>query len=220
LIKLGGILQRSIKNNTMKIFCRPGNKILGRFYLTILFVVILVFTFTRNASASSDNGKVPVLVTCQWLEENISDPSIVILHISTVIKDYDNGHIQGARFLWPGWLIVSNEKESVVPAELKLMKKVLEGLGVNDRSHIVLCGIYGNIVTVCRVFMTLDHIGLGGRISILEGGFDEWKDSGRKISVEHPTSMKGKLVLSIQDNLVNTDWVAQNLTNKAYSVIS
>ena len=122
-------------------------------------------------------------------------------------------------FRSPGWLIISNEKESTVPADLNQIKKVLEGAGVNNKSHIVLCGIYGNIVTVCRIFVTLDHFGLGSRMSILEGGFDEWKTSGRKVSVENPKPVKGKLTLSIQNNLVNTGWVAKNLTNKAYCII-
>jgi thiosulfate/3-mercaptopyruvate sulfurtransferase len=201
-----------------KLFCCEI-KTSGKMYLRAALIIISVFIFPNRLSAFYDDGKVPVLVTCQWLEENISDSDLVILHIAPVIRDYDNGHIPGARFLWPGWLIVSNEKESVVPAELEQMKKVLEGLGVSNKSHIVLCGIYGNIVAVCRVFVTLDHIGLGGRVSILEGGFDEWKDSGRKVSVDQPMSVKGNLVLSIEDNLVNTDWVIQNLNNKAYCII-
>ena len=191
----------------------------GKLYLRTALIIICVFIFAGRLLAFYENGKVPVVVTCKWLEENLSDPDLVILHISPVIRDYDNGHIPGAKFLWPGWLIVSNEKETVVPADVKQMKKVLEGLGVSNKSHIVLCGIYGNIIAVCRIYVTLDYIGLGGRVSILEGGFDEWKDSGRKVSQEHPASIKGKLIISIQDNLVNTDWVAQNLTNKAYSIV-
>ena len=137
----------------------------------------------------------------------------------TVIMDYNNGHIPGAVFLWPGWLSVSTEKESTVPADLKAIKKVLEGLGVSNKSHIVLCGIYGNITQVCRIFVTLDHIGIGGRVSILEGGFDEWKASGRKVSAEQPKIVKGKLVLDIRDNLVNTDWMVRNISNSSYCII-
>jgi len=194
-------------------------RISGRQYLNTAILITLFFAFTGRLSAYYNDGKVPVIVSCQWLEENISDPDLVILHVSPVIRDYDNGHIQGARFLWPGWLIVSNEKETVVPAEMKQMKKVLEGLGISNKSHIVLCGVYGNIIPVCRVFMTLDHIGLEGRISILEGGFDEWKASRRKISTVRQTFAKGKLVTSPRDNLVNTDWMAQNLNNSAFYII-
>lgn len=189
-----------------------------RLYLEAAIVIISLFFFTTRLTATTKDGNVPVTVSCQWLEENISNPDIVILHISPVIKDYENGHITGARFLWPGWLIVSNEKETVVPADVEQMQKVLEELGVSNQSHIILCGIYGNIISVCRIFMTLDHIGLGGRISILDGGFDEWKTSGRKVSTENPEILKGKLVPSIQDNLVNTDWVARNLNDTAYII--
>ena len=195
------------------------NNIQGRKCITAGIVFLFFCIFSGALSASASNGKVPVTVSCKWLEDNISDPDLVVLQVSAILKDYENGHIPGAKFLWPNWVIVSTENESVIPAETKQLKKVLEGVGISNNSHIVLSGIYGNLVTVCRIFMTLDHIGLGDRVSILEGGFDEWKTSGRKVSTENPKAVKGKLLLSVQSNVVNTDWVAQNLTNKAYCII-
>jgi|WetSurMetagenome_2_1015567.scaffolds.fasta_scaffold00901_9 thiosulfate/3-mercaptopyruvate sulfurtransferase len=199
-------------------FCAEMRNSLKRF-LNIGIAIIAFSSLTENMFAVSDSGNVPVVVNCKWLEENISSPDIIILHISTVIRDYENGHISGAGFLWPGWLSVSTEKESTVPADVKKMKKVLEGLGISNNSHIVLCGIYGNIIQVCRVFVTLDYIGLNGRISILEGGFDEWRSSGRKVSVENPERVKGKFVPSIHDNFVTAEWVVKNLTNNSYCII-
>jgi thiosulfate/3-mercaptopyruvate sulfurtransferase len=176
------------------------------------FFLLISLTLTVDA-------QVPVVVTSHWLKENLGKPDLVILHVSTVIKDYHNGHIPGALFLWPGSLSVSNEKESTVPADLKQIRKVLENLGVSNRSHIVLCGIYGNLTPVCRVFVTLEHIGLADRISILEGGFDEWKNSGGEASVGSVSPRKGKLTITVQNNLVDADWVASNLSNKDYLVI-
>jgi thiosulfate/3-mercaptopyruvate sulfurtransferase len=187
--------------------------------LSNCFVFFFFTVFITPLSAISDNGKVPVVVTCQWLDENISKPDIVILHISSVIRDYEDGHIPGAGFLWPGWLIVSTENEGTVPGDLKKMKKVLEELSVSNNSHIILCGIYGNIVQVCRIYVTLDYLGLGGRISILDGGFDEWKTSGRKVSVVPNVGRKGKFIPAINNNIVSGDWVNQNLTNKSYCII-
>lgn len=180
---------------------------------------MILFVFANQLSAISNNGKVPAVVTSRWIEENLNTPDLVILHISNIISDYYNGHIPGARFLWPGWVSVSNEVQTTVPADPKQIKKVLEGLGVSNKSHIVLCGIYGNIVPVCRVFVTLEYIGLAGRVSILEGGFEEWKSGDRKVSFETPQIIKGKLVLSIQENLVNADWIVKNLTDKSYCII-
>lgn len=182
--------------------------------LTIFAALLIISTVALKAA-----DKVPVVVTSQWLKENLNKPDLVILHVSTVIRDFENGHIPGARFLWPGWLYVSNEKESNIPAEIGEMREVLERLGVSNESHVVLCGIYGNLIPVCRMFLTLEHIGLGGRISILEGGFEEWRNSGGEVSLKTGQVKKGRLKIAVQDNLVDADWVALNLANKDFVII-
>lgn len=178
--------------------------------------ITALFLYTVTLTAAD---KVPVVVSSQWLKENMEKPDLVILHVSTVIRDYENGHIPGAGFLWPGWLSESNETESTVPADVKQVRKVLENLSVSNESHIVLCGIYGNLIPVCRVFLTLEHIGLGDRISILEGGFDEWKNSGGEVSVEKVTGKRGKINIALTDNLVDAEWVHSNLNNNNFVII-
>jgi thiosulfate/3-mercaptopyruvate sulfurtransferase len=172
-----------------------------------------------SAPVAAITGDVPVLVSCQWLEENSLNQDLVILHISSIIRDYNNGHIPGAEFLWPGWISISTEKETTVPAGIRGIKRVLEGLGISNKSHIVLCGFNGNLAVVCRIFVTLGDIGLAGRVSILEGGFDEWKASGMRISVESSEIRKGKLKTTRSGNFVDGSWMSVNLTNNAYSII-
>jgi len=169
--------------------------------------------------AAPADRKMPVVVSAEWLDKNMSDPDLVILHVSSVIRDYSNGHIPGARFLWPGWLAVSDENESTVPAKIKDVEALLEKLGVSDNSHIVLCGIFGNVVPVCRTFVTLEYFGLIGKVSILDGGFEEWKSSERMVSFEPVKISKGKLTLKHGDNLVNGNWVLKNLNNSEYQLI-
>jgi 3-mercaptopyruvate sulfurtransferase SseA len=56
----------------------------------------------------------PVLVSPQWLNENIKDPNLVILYTGFVIKaDYDREHIEGSRFLWPDWLAFDTPEGSM-----------------------------------------------------------------------------------------------------------
>jgi len=187
--------------------------------LIITAGLIIILSFSTQLISAPINGRLPAIVSVEWLEDNLSNPDLIVLHVSSVIKEFNNGHIPGARFLWPGWLSVSNIQESTVPADVNQIVKVLERLGVSNGSHIVLCGIYGNIIPVCRMFVTLEHIGLEGRISVLEGGFDEWKESGRTVSVEGAKIKNGRLTAVVQDNLVNADWVAEHLNSSNYSII-
>jgi len=184
-------------------------------------VLILLVTFLSSPvlSGQVSKEKVMPLVTSGWLKENITKSGIVVLHISAVRSDYENNHIPGARFLWPGYVSVSTEVQSTVPAEKAALKKTLQGLGVSSGSHIVLCGISGNIVQVCRIFVTLEQFGFRGRVSILDGGFEEWKKAGNEVSAETPIVNKGRITSAFYDNLVDAQWMVRNLENKSYSII-
>jgi thiosulfate/3-mercaptopyruvate sulfurtransferase len=196
-----------------------------KFYDNVFAKSIILFFFVSGSSLSSgkpfvkDGNRVSPIVSCTWLNENLSDPDLVILHVSPVRLDYDNGHISGARFLWPGYISISTEKETTVPAPSKDVEKLLRSLGVNNNSHVILCGIYGNIIPVARIFVTLEHYGLKGRVSILDGGFDAWKAEGLKISMESPALEKGNFKLNELENLVDGKFVSGNLTNKSYCFI-
>jgi thiosulfate/3-mercaptopyruvate sulfurtransferase len=185
----------------------------------LIFTFILSITGLSIFASQEDPGKVAPVVTSSWLEKNMSEKGLVILHVSTIKLDYDNGHIPGAVFLWPGYVSISTEKESNVPAPTEEIKKTLQKLGVSSDSHIVLCGIYGNIVQICRVFVNLEHIGFRGRVSILDGGLDEWKNSGHKLTTEIPVVKKGSIAPIAHENLVDVNWMMKNLENKSFSII-
>jgi thiosulfate/3-mercaptopyruvate sulfurtransferase len=185
-----------------------------KYLKSIIIAIILVLPVSVRAA---DN--VPVVVTSQWLRENLGKPDLVILHVSSILRDYENGHIPGARFLWPGWLSVSNERESNVPADIKQAEKVLENLGLSDESHIVLCGIYGNLLGVCRAFVMLEHFGFEGNVSILQGGYEDWIDTGGAVSVVTTPVKKSKLLLSVRDNLVDSDWMKSHIGKAGYLIV-
>jgi thiosulfate/3-mercaptopyruvate sulfurtransferase len=191
-------------------------KLIGTILFALLFIVSI--GSARGSSSAGNADRVLPVVTVSWLEENLSNSRLVILHISSINLDYKNGHIPGARFLWPGYMSVSTEEQSTVPAPLGDMKKVLEGLGVSSDSHIVLYGIYGNLVQVCRVFVTLEHIGFRGKVSLLDGGFEEWK-SLRTVSNETPVVKRGKISPIAYENLVDASWMLKNLESKSYKII-
>ncbi len=185
-----------------------------------LLVILLYFLLTPGISAQKGAPqRFNPAVTCKWLEENINNPDIVILHIATIALDFENGHIPGAKYLWPGYITTSTEKESNVPADKKEIATVLAKLGVSNNSHIVLCGIYGNFIQVCRVYVTLDHIGLGDRVSVLEGGFDEWKSSGRQVATDNPLSKKGRVIPTQKENFVDSKWMVDHLKNSSYCIV-
>jgi thiosulfate/3-mercaptopyruvate sulfurtransferase len=195
-----------------------NSKINSRILFPVLFL-LLTFLISPVLSGQAGREKVAPLVTSEWLNGNLTNSEIVVLHVSAVRADYENNHIPGARFLWPGYVSVSTELQSTIPAETADLKKTLQGLGVSTGSHIILCGISGNLVQVCRIFVTLEKIGFRGRVSVLDGGFEEWKKAGHLVSVESPLVKKGKISTSPYENLVDAQWMVKNLENNSYRII-
>jgi thiosulfate/3-mercaptopyruvate sulfurtransferase len=187
--------------------------------ILLLFVLLVTINHASCIYAGDQATRVPPVVSSSWLKENISDPGLIILHVAATRLDYDNGHIAGAQFLWPGYVVISTENESIVPAPLKEVTRLLRSLGVNNDSHIILCGNYGNIIPVCRVFVNLEHYGLKSRVSILNGGLDEWKAAGFEVSKEIKPAKKGNFTASLYSNLVDVRFMTNSLTNKSYYII-
>jgi len=72
------------------------------------------------------------------LANNLTNPKLVILHVSANRTAYDAGHIPGARFVAQSDLVVTRDG---VPNELPEtgdLKRVLEAAGVSDDSRVIL----------------------------------------------------------------------------------
>ena len=111
-----------------------------------------------------------LLVSADWLSEHLSDPGVAVLHADMRRARYESGHIPGARFLdltqviWNGDPAWGTEMTS--PAEIEA---ALENAGVTEEHHIVVYA--ANPLYASRLFMTLEVMGLQGRVSMLDGGW-------------------------------------------------
>ena len=185
----------------------------------ILIIICLFMILNLSLSGQqAQSGRVAPVVSAEWVKQNSTDPGVLILHVSSTKRDYENGHIPGARFLWPGHIIIATETESTFPAPAESAAKKLRELGVNNDSHIVLCGIYGNVIQVSRIFVNLEHYGLRGKVSVLNGGIEAWKDAGYESSQAIPQVKKGRFKPVIINNLVDGEFVKANLKNSAYII--
>jgi thiosulfate/3-mercaptopyruvate sulfurtransferase len=161
-----------------------------------------------------------MLVSTAWLQEHLNDPSLVILHTGTNRREYKDGHIQGARFLWTQALAYSDPDLTLELPSKAQADSVLKKLGISEKSRIILCFDGSNVSPTTRVFFTLEYLGLGDRVSLLDGGLDAWKAEGRPIVTETPTTAEGTFVSEVKANLVVTsDWLKDNLTNPAISIV-
>lgn len=180
------------------------------FLLSVMMIVCFFSSFSQQ----------PVIVSPQWLNENKSDPDLVILYTGFVIKaDYDKEHIEGSRFLWPDWLAFDKPEGSMYAPDVKAATNVLQDLGINKNSMIVVCHRGGDVTIAARMFMTLEHFGLKGRVSFLNGGIEAWKRAGYAVTNKPTKFTKGNYVATVTGTLVDKDYVLNALNRKSSEVV-
>jgi thiosulfate/3-mercaptopyruvate sulfurtransferase len=150
-----------------------------------------------------------LLVTTEWLAQHLSDPSVVVLHVGRDRSSYDAGHLPGARLLLLGELAVTRDG---IPNELPPLadlQRLFEGLGINDRTNLVLYGdTLGLLAT--RAYFTLDYLGRADRAVLLDGGLEKWRAEGRAVSRETPQWKPGRFRPRPRPEVVaSTDTVRQ-----------
>jgi thiosulfate/3-mercaptopyruvate sulfurtransferase len=162
----------------------------------------------------------PVIVSPQWLNENMKDPNLVILYTGFIVKaDYDREHIEGSRFLWPEWLAYNTPEANMVSADAKAATKVLQNLGINKNSTIVICHKGADVTIASRMFLALENFGLKGKISFLNGGIEAWKKAGFPVTNILADFKKGNYSASDNGMLVGKEYVQNALQTKSSEVV-
>lgn len=180
----------------------------------IFFISVLSFCFLIS------NAQQPVLVSPQWLNENLKDPDMVVLYTGFVVKaDYDREHIEGSRFLWPEWLAFNTPEANMVSADAAKATKVLQDLGINKNSKVVICHRGGDVTIAARMFLSLEHYGLKGKVSFLNGGLEAWKKAGYPVTNKPSEYKKGNFVATDNGLLVGKDYVQNALQTNTSEIV-
>jgi len=176
--------------------------------------LILTFAFLIS------HAQQPVLVTPQWLNDNLKNPDLVVLYTGFVVKaDYEKEHIEGSRFLWPEWLAFNTPEANMVSADAKTATKVLQDLGINKNSKVVICHRGGDVTIASRMFLSMEHYGLKGQVSFLNGGLEAWKRAGFPVTNKASEFKKGNFIATDNGLLVNKDYVQNALQVKSSEII-
>ena len=135
----------------------------------------LVIALLLGCISSAYAQTQPVLITPQWLNDHRNDAGMVIVQINSIKFDYLDEHIPGAHFLWPESLAPNTPDGNMNIPDPKKATSVIEDLGISNSSHVVLCYVRNEIPAAARMFLTLEYLGMKGKVSMLNGGVDAWK---------------------------------------------
>lgn len=181
---------------------------------------LLLFLIMAVLSTEATTQSNPVLVTPAWLQEHKQDKNLVMLQNNFLRLDFEREHIPGARFLWPDWLAAHSPEGNFNAPDLVSAKKLLQSLGINQHSHVVLIYAKTDITVTARMFLTLEHLGLYGKVSLLDGGLEEWKRTGFPVeSGVSPAVAKGNFEPKYLQLLVNKNYVQDALAGNQKIVV-
>jgi thiosulfate/3-mercaptopyruvate sulfurtransferase len=178
--------------------------------------ILLLAIFFGAMTATSQN----VLVSPQWLNDNLKDPTLVILYTGFVVKaDYEKEHIEGSRFLWPEWLAFNTPEANMVSADTKTATRVLQDLGINKSSKVVICHRGADVTIASRMFLSLENYGLQGQVYFLNGGIEAWKRAGYPVTNRPSVFKKGNFVATDNGLFVNKDYVHNALQTQTSEIV-
>lgn len=120
-----------------------------------------------------------------WLEKNIKDNKNLVIIDGRSDKDYNNGHIPGAiNVAWQSLAQMNGKAGDKdwgnLISDKEALSKVLENLGINEQSQVVVYANKGGWGEDGRIVWCLQRAGIDARM--LNGGFDLWQKENKEIS--------------------------------------
>lgn len=149
-------------------------------------------------------------VSAEWLYEHIKDDNLVIVDCRADLfnrdygkRVYDEGHIEGACFLDVKKDLAGEVKEhggrSPLP-ELETLKEKLESVGISN-SKVVVAYDEAKLAGAERLWWMLKFLG-HEKVYVLNGGINAWREGNFPLSKETPSPARGKLNISINEEII------------------
>ena len=146
---------------------------------SLAFIAILVLCAATGAAATNS----PLLVTTDWLAQNLGRRGLTVVEVGDRAT-FQQGHIPGARFVAISDLIVERDGIPNELPEIAALERTFGEAGVRDIGQIVLYS--RELIPATRAFFTLDYLGCGAQVAILDGGYAKWTVENRRTETGLP----------------------------------
>ncbi|PVE23861.1 sulfurtransferase [Microvirga sp. KLBC 81] len=139
------------------------------------------------------------LVSTEWLEAHLADPSLLVLDIRSGENGgraaFESGHIPRAvhsDYATDGWRIAKGGAGGLLP-EATQVSALLGRIGVKPDHHVIIVSAGeapSDFSASARVYWTLKVAG-HEQVSILDGGYKAWRDAGKPEEAGSPAPAGG-----------------------------
>ena len=130
-----------------------------------------------------------------WLEQNLDNPNVRIIEVSTEPGVYERGHIKNAiKFVWHTDLVDTVNRDII---SSKDFKKLAEKSGISSDSTVVLYGDKNNWFAAWGAWI-FNIYGVDD-VRVLDGGRVKWEKDGRALTTSVPSFKAGNFIPKFRD---------------------
>lgn len=161
-----------------------------------------------------------VLVSAGWVHEQLEDPSLVLLQVGT-LEGFDSIHLPGARHIeTTDFMIATDSLRNELPP-LPVIAGLLRSVGVNMESRVVLYYEEERFISrTARIFLALDHAGLGDKTHVMNGGLPIWIKEGFEVTDQVTAIEPGDFVITKPREVVmRAQELEQHRWDPAYIIV-
>lgn len=125
-----------------------------------------------------------------WLEQNIDNPKVRIVEVSTEPGVYERGHIKNAvKLVWHTDLVDTVNRDII---SARNFQKLVRKAGINEDTTVVLYGDKNNWFAAWGAWIF--NIYGAKDVRVLDGGRVKWEKDGRALTTAVPTFAAGNFV--------------------------
>jgi thiosulfate/3-mercaptopyruvate sulfurtransferase len=155
--------------------------------LVSAIALALLATTGIQPSTAAPKNQARAVVQADWLEQNVDNPKVRIVEVSTEPGIYERGHIKNAaKIVWHTDLVDTVNRDI---ASAKNFQRLAQRIGINQDTTIVLYGDKNNWFSAWGVWVFKTY---GAKdVRILNGGRDKWIKEGRAFTPIPAPAKKG-----------------------------
>jgi len=172
-----------------------------------------------GAGVASAQERAPLLVNAAWLAGHLHDSNLVLLHVGDK-KEFDEAHIPGAQFISLSDISDPNARLRLELPPVERLQRAFESRGISNDSRIVVYPGRDWYSPSTRVIWTLTYVGLGDRVSLLEGGMPAWRHAGQPVVADVKAPAAGHLTPQLHPEiLADASYVLAHLHQPAVALL-
>ncbi len=158
--------------------------------------VVALFTSTGVVPADArPKNQARAVAQPDWLEQNIDNPNVRIIEVSTEPGIYERGHIKNSiKFVWHTDLVDTVNRDIISQANFTALA---QKAGISDDTTVVLYGDKNNWFAAWGAWI----FNIYGQkdVRVLDGGRVKWEKDGRALTTAVPTFKAGNFVANNPD---------------------